>query len=329
MLRFFFLSSVCFRPEGSVCVALSCGFHTFLLLSGPEADLSAEEETSGYESEGSRSRSPSAHAKPAPSLPASPPAGRRPRTAFTAEQIDVLERAFKKNAYLGTQDKAELCRKLRLSDKQVSCDLTADGAATVSCGDAWKNFCPSFLLSDQKLVPEPADEAEALGSGRPGARLPGQRRLAVPAPPRAAGLQARALRQTPPGGRRPLQHPYQPALRLPADQHLRSVPGLLLPAKRPPRGPAAPRFRSPVGVVSHLPPVLLSRLWAKRDGVQYRQKSDVCHEIRSSEDYFGLLEYSSACITLKLPAEAFLLRQMLQFSFISIPNNKQKRSVTM
>uniref|UniRef100_A0A3P9H6I1 Ventrally expressed dharma/bozozok antagonist n=1 Tax=Oryzias latipes TaxID=8090 RepID=A0A3P9H6I1_ORYLA len=86
---------------------------------GPEADLSAEEETSGYESEGSRPRSPSAHAKPAPSLPASPPAGRRPRTAFTTEQIDVLERAFKKNAYLGTQDKAELCRKLRLSDKQI------------------------------------------------------------------------------------------------------------------------------------------------------------------------------------------------------------------
>uniref|UniRef100_A0A8C7WTK4 Ventrally expressed dharma/bozozok antagonist n=1 Tax=Oryzias sinensis TaxID=183150 RepID=A0A8C7WTK4_9TELE len=117
--KFFFLSSVCFRPEGSVCVALSCEFHMFLLLSGPEADLSAEEETSGYESEGSRPRSPSAHAKPAPSLPASPPAGRRPRTAFTAEQIDVLERAFKKNAYLGTQDKAELCRKLRLSDKQI------------------------------------------------------------------------------------------------------------------------------------------------------------------------------------------------------------------
>ncbi|XP_024155275.1 ventrally expressed dharma/bozozok antagonist [Oryzias melastigma] len=86
---------------------------------GPEADLSTEEETSGYESEGSRSRSPSTHAEPAPSLSASPPAGRRPRTAFTAEQIHVLERAFKKNAYLGTQDKAELCRKLHLSDKQI------------------------------------------------------------------------------------------------------------------------------------------------------------------------------------------------------------------
>ncbi|RVE66174.1 hypothetical protein OJAV_G00123920 [Oryzias javanicus] len=86
---------------------------------GAAADLSTEEETSGYESEGSRSRSPSAHAKPAPFLPASPPAGRRPRTAFTAEQIHVLERAFKKNAYLGTQDKAELCRKLHLSDKQI------------------------------------------------------------------------------------------------------------------------------------------------------------------------------------------------------------------
>ncbi|XP_077398670.1 ventrally expressed dharma/bozozok antagonist [Vanacampus margaritifer] len=74
----------------------------------------AEEETSGYESE--RSLSPPAAANAASS---SPPAGRRPRTAFTAEQIGSLERAFKRNAYLGTQDKAQLCRKLNLSDKQI------------------------------------------------------------------------------------------------------------------------------------------------------------------------------------------------------------------
>ncbi|XP_044188639.1 ventrally expressed dharma/bozozok antagonist [Thunnus albacares] len=78
-----------------------------------------EEETSGYESEGGRSLSPAASADCASTSPASPPSGRRPRTAFTAEQISSLERAFKRNAYLGTQDKAELCKKLNLSDKQI------------------------------------------------------------------------------------------------------------------------------------------------------------------------------------------------------------------
>ncbi|XP_054468988.1 ventrally expressed dharma/bozozok antagonist [Anoplopoma fimbria] len=74
-----------------------------------------EEETSGYESEGGHSLSISTSTSP----PASPPLGRRPRTAFTAEQISSLERSFKRNAYLGTQDKAELCKKLSLSDKQI------------------------------------------------------------------------------------------------------------------------------------------------------------------------------------------------------------------
>ncbi|XP_071753969.1 ventrally expressed dharma/bozozok antagonist [Centroberyx gerrardi] len=78
-----------------------------------------EEETSGYESEGGRSLSPAAPSDGAPASPPSPPSGRRPRTAFTAEQISSLERAFKRNAYLGTQDKAELCKKLNLSDKQI------------------------------------------------------------------------------------------------------------------------------------------------------------------------------------------------------------------
>ncbi|XP_077944830.1 ventrally expressed dharma/bozozok antagonist [Gasterosteus aculeatus] len=76
-----------------------------------------EEETSGYESEGGRSLSPPASA--ASASPPPPPPGRRPRTAFTAEQIGSLERSFKRNAYLGTQDKAELCKKLQLSDKQI------------------------------------------------------------------------------------------------------------------------------------------------------------------------------------------------------------------
>uniref|UniRef100_A0A8C2BG91 Ventrally expressed dharma/bozozok antagonist n=1 Tax=Cyprinus carpio TaxID=7962 RepID=A0A8C2BG91_CYPCA len=76
-----------------------------------------EEETSGYESEGGPSLSPGAPKEPAPS--GSPSTGRRPRTAFTAEQINSLERAFKRNAYLGAQDKAELCKRLNLSDKQI------------------------------------------------------------------------------------------------------------------------------------------------------------------------------------------------------------------
>lgn len=78
-----------------------------------------EEETSGYESEGGHSLSPSAPAESSTGSSPSPPSGRRPRTAFTAEQICSMERAFKRNAYLGTQDKAELCKKLNLSDKQV------------------------------------------------------------------------------------------------------------------------------------------------------------------------------------------------------------------
>ncbi|KAM4719653.1 ventrally expressed dharma/bozozok antagonist [Anableps anableps] len=89
---------------------------------GSEAGFSSgtEEETSGYESEGGQSHSPSPHTDSTSSTsPPSPPVGRRPRTAFTAEQISSLERAFKRNAYLGTQDKAELCRKLNLSDKQI------------------------------------------------------------------------------------------------------------------------------------------------------------------------------------------------------------------
>ncbi|KAM9841306.1 ventrally expressed dharma/bozozok antagonist [Aulostomus maculatus] len=87
-----------------------------------EADFSSgtEEETSGYESEGGHSLSPPpAPADCASSWPPSLPSGRRPRTAFTAEQISSLERAFKRNAYLGTQDKAELCKRLNLSDKQI------------------------------------------------------------------------------------------------------------------------------------------------------------------------------------------------------------------
>lgn len=120
-------------PDESIHAAAACldllGYHTgphrdvyLCLPATTEAGFSSgtEEETSGYESEGGHSLSPAATAEcSTASSPSSPPLGRRPRTAFTAEQICSMERAFKKNAYLGTQDKAELCRKLNLSDKQV------------------------------------------------------------------------------------------------------------------------------------------------------------------------------------------------------------------
>ncbi|XP_041755264.1 paired mesoderm homeobox protein 2 [Coregonus clupeaformis] len=84
-----------------------------------------EEETSGYESEGGQSLSPTAPTDgtfTSPSLSPislSLPTGRRPRTAYKAEQINSLEMAFKGNAYLGTQDKAKLCKRLNLTDKQI------------------------------------------------------------------------------------------------------------------------------------------------------------------------------------------------------------------
>ncbi|KAM8854205.1 ventrally expressed dharma/bozozok antagonist isoform 1-T1 [Synchiropus picturatus] len=91
-------------------------------MAGSEVGFSSgtEEETSGYESEGGRSRTPVlTQTDHSATSPQTPPTGRRPRTAFTAEQINSLESAFKRNAYLGTQDKAELCRTLNLSDKQI------------------------------------------------------------------------------------------------------------------------------------------------------------------------------------------------------------------
>ncbi|XP_071011161.1 paired mesoderm homeobox protein 2-like [Oncorhynchus clarkii lewisi] len=84
-----------------------------------------EEGTSGYESEGGRSLSPTTPPDgtfTSPSLSPislSLPTGRRPRTAYKEEQINSLETAFKRNAYLGTQDKAELCKRLNLTDKQI------------------------------------------------------------------------------------------------------------------------------------------------------------------------------------------------------------------
>lgn len=119
------VSLVGFLRISKVNIGQRCDFNScvyFCLPVAPEAGFSSgtEEETSGYESEGGHSLSPSASTGcSAASSPSSPALGRRPRTAFTAEQICSMERAFKRNAYLGTQDKAELCKKLNLSDKQV------------------------------------------------------------------------------------------------------------------------------------------------------------------------------------------------------------------
>ncbi|XP_024237170.2 paired mesoderm homeobox protein 2-like [Oncorhynchus tshawytscha] len=86
--------------------------------------ISRTEGTSGYESECGRSLSPTTPPDgtfTSPSLSPislSLPTGKR-RTAYKAEQINSLETAFKRNAYLGTQDKAELCKRLNLTDKQI------------------------------------------------------------------------------------------------------------------------------------------------------------------------------------------------------------------
>ncbi|XP_041088359.1 transcription factor LBX2-like [Polyodon spathula] len=93
------------------------------------ASVSSADETSGYESEGCRSvspvypLSPPRQGSPGPGGDAhsEPPGGpsRRPRTAFTAEQINRLERTFKKQSYVGTREKEELRKKLNLSEKQI------------------------------------------------------------------------------------------------------------------------------------------------------------------------------------------------------------------
>lgn len=110
----------------------------------PGLSSATEEETSGYESEGVRSPSPTSPLPSDRTSPASPPSGRRPRTAFTAEQISTMEKAFKRNAYLGTQDKAELCKKLSLSDKQVSTP-SFSSASMLFCSIGFCSFFPALL----------------------------------------------------------------------------------------------------------------------------------------------------------------------------------------
>ncbi|XP_036382102.1 homeobox protein vex1-like [Megalops cyprinoides] len=109
--------NTCITPHpGPDFVNLANAYSNVLAATDAGSSSSADEETSGYESEGGRSPPPAAPQDIAQTCAAT---GRRPRTAFTAQQINRLERAFKKHAYIGTHDKAKLCKKLSLSDKQI------------------------------------------------------------------------------------------------------------------------------------------------------------------------------------------------------------------
>lgn len=120
-----------------------------------------------------------------------------------------------------------------------------------------------IFFSDQKLVPEQADEAEEDGAGRPGSRLPGKRRLSVDALPRAAGLQTGTLPEvslssrTGGSGRCLVRPSTRSAVRLPSAQRPHTAPGLFLPVQQPPRSHAALCHDSPHGLLPDLSSVLL------------------------------------------------------------------------
>ena len=46
---------------------------------------------------------------------------RKPRTAFTDQQLQMLEKSFEQQRYLSVQDRMELAAKLELADSQVKC----------------------------------------------------------------------------------------------------------------------------------------------------------------------------------------------------------------
>lgn len=119
-------------------------------------------------------------------------------------------------------------------------------------------------LSDQKLVPEPEDEAEEERAGCSGSRLSGQHGFSLPVLPWAAGLPGRALHPVPHCSRWDpclLPSSSQPSVHVPSAQHLRFVPGLLLP-----RSHAASGQRS----VPDLPSVLLMVLLSSSQFVRTR-----------------------------------------------------------
>ncbi|XP_043934994.1 homeobox protein vent1-like [Protopterus annectens] len=79
-----------------------------------DGSLSPSGVDSGYESERSDCQS-----QPDPAEECSSKFTRRLRTAFTSEQIYALEKAFKKNNYLGTPEKQKLAAKLKLTEVQI------------------------------------------------------------------------------------------------------------------------------------------------------------------------------------------------------------------
>ncbi|KAM7392313.1 hypothetical protein PAMA_007431 [Pampus argenteus] len=176
-----------------------------------------EEETSGYESEGGRSLSPTAPVDCGSTLPASPLSGRRPRTAFTAEQISSLERAFKRNAYLGTQDKAELCKKLNLSDKQIRNwfqNRRMKLKRTVQ--DALAHACQANVASQFMHYPE-------LQAYRPGPYPRYHSAAAQEAPAAASYIHPHSLQYSSP-------LPSVPTLPLDSFYQYSSLPGVMLPS---------------------------------------------------------------------------------------------------
>ena len=46
---------------------------------------------------------------------------RKPRTAFTDQQLQLLEKSFERQKYLSVQERMELAAKLQLADAQVKC----------------------------------------------------------------------------------------------------------------------------------------------------------------------------------------------------------------
>ncbi|XP_061553931.1 ventrally expressed dharma/bozozok antagonist isoform X5 [Phycodurus eques] len=122
---------------------------------------------------------------------------------------------------------------------------------------------PPLRQTDPKLVPEPPHEAEEDGAGRPGARVAGQRRVALCAlPRRAAGVPTGGVRPLPLAGvaapRRLRRRLRSPAARRPVRLG-RLAAGLALPIWR-----RAPSSSPPGGVLPGVPAVLLTAVLSRR-----------------------------------------------------------------
>lgn len=117
-------------------------------------------------------------------------------------------------------------------------------------------------ISDPKLVPEQADEAEEDSAGRPRPCLPGKCGLSVYALSWAADIQARAVPQISGGpGCCLVCESTQPAVQLSSARRLNAASGLILPVQQPAGGDAALCHNPTHGLLSNLPSVLLVLLW--------------------------------------------------------------------